>query len=118
MSTIHHPHVPGFWVHLQRGMNRLFADMEVGVPWTRHNYAFEDTRASTNCINHGKAFAEFIVPELARKNPENPGLIPGTNLSTEDVIVAAMHEDVSQAATHLLPFGLSIDGRFRVGSLG
>jgi hypothetical protein len=25
MSTIHHPHVPGFWMHLQRGMNRLFA---------------------------------------------------------------------------------------------
>ena len=99
MSTIHHPHVPGFWVHLQRGMNRLFASMEVGVPWTRHNYAFEDFRASTTCVNHGKPFAKFIVPELARRDLDNPGVIPGTNVSTEDVIVAEMEEDVSQPAT-------------------
>jgi hypothetical protein len=29
MSTIHHNYVPGFYLHLQRGMNRLFTHMRV-----------------------------------------------------------------------------------------
>ena len=28
MAAIHHPNVPGWYLHLQRGMNRLFADLE------------------------------------------------------------------------------------------
>jgi hypothetical protein len=82
MSTIHHPHVPGFWVHLQRGMNRLFAEMEPGVPWMRHNYAFEDERAHTHNCNHLKPFAKFIQPALLQANPNVPGLVPGTGGAT------------------------------------
>eukprot|EP01052_Picozoa_sp_SAG31_P036944 SAG31_NODE_4687_length_3031_cov_1.632674_2_plen_92_part_00 len=35
MSTIHHSYVPGFYLHLQRGMNRLFAGMVPGKTWWR-----------------------------------------------------------------------------------
>jgi hypothetical protein len=36
MSAIHHPNVPGWYFHLQRGMNRLFTDMEPEMSWYRH----------------------------------------------------------------------------------
>lgn len=36
MSAIHHPNVPGWFFHLQRGMNRLFTDLEPDVSWFRH----------------------------------------------------------------------------------
>ncbi len=92
MSTIHHPNVPGFWLHLQRGMNRLFAEMEPGVPWTRHNYAFEDERANTHCCNHGKPFAKFIQPALLRANRKKRGILPGTDgeVTNEDVAEDSM----------------------------
>ena len=37
MSTIHHHYVPGFWLNLQRGMNRLFTHISVEQRWWRHN---------------------------------------------------------------------------------
>ena len=37
MSAIHHPNVPGWFFHLQRGMNRLFTDIEPDVSWFREN---------------------------------------------------------------------------------
>ena len=36
MSSIHHPNVPGWYFHLQRGMNRLFTAMEPEMSWYRH----------------------------------------------------------------------------------
>ena len=36
MSAIHHPNVPGWMFHLQKHMNRLFADMTPERSWFRH----------------------------------------------------------------------------------
>ena len=35
--------VPAWWYSLQRGMNRLFANMEPERSWFRHNYSFSTT---------------------------------------------------------------------------
>ena len=37
MASIHHPNVPGWYMHLQRGMNRLYASLAPEVAWYRHN---------------------------------------------------------------------------------
>ena len=40
MGAIHHPNVPGWYYSLQRGMNRLFAQLTPEVAWYRHNFGF------------------------------------------------------------------------------
>ena len=40
MSAIHHPNVPGWALHLQRSMNRLFSSLEPGVDWFRYTQEF------------------------------------------------------------------------------
>ena len=62
MSTIHHHYVPGFWLNLQRGMNRLFTHISVEQRWWRHNYSFESTDSVTNCVGHDKKWSRYVVP--------------------------------------------------------
>lgn len=38
MSAIHHPNVPGWYFHLQRGMNRLFSSMTAEQSWYRYTH--------------------------------------------------------------------------------
>ena len=86
MSTIHHHYVPGFWLNLQRGMNRLFTHISVAQRWWRHNCeshdhcwhldrivpsvpaivmptdSFESTDSVTNCVGHDKKWSRYVVP--------------------------------------------------------
>ena len=62
MGTIHHKYVPGFYRHLQTGMNRVFSSMRAGEPWWRHNYSFESVNSVTNCVGHGQKWAHLVVP--------------------------------------------------------
>ena len=88
MSIVHHPGVGGWMFHLQRGMNRLYADMEPSQSWYRHSkcsgplLAFSTTAPERSCtdfgfnllsdrthsLSHGLPWAPFVDDDaLAKK---------------------------------------------------
>ena len=42
MAGIHNANVPGWQLQLQQNMNHLFANMQPGLSWVRHNWLFQD----------------------------------------------------------------------------
>jgi hypothetical protein len=42
MAGIHAVNVPGWQLQLQKRMNQIFARMEPGLDWWRHNWLFQD----------------------------------------------------------------------------
>ena len=84
MVAIHHPGVNGWWYHLQRGMNRLFAGMTPSVSYFRHNFGFsgDETlstigggRSSSSSAPRPAAEAE-AAHESRMKTPAAPAATP------------------------------------------
>lgn len=61
MASIHHPNVPLWFFHLQRGMNRLFAEMVPEVSYYRHNWGFHIRGTWTGPMIHDFEWAPFVV---------------------------------------------------------
>eukprot|EP01052_Picozoa_sp_SAG31_P038107 SAG31_NODE_5031_length_2792_cov_2.309320_4_plen_407_part_00 len=81
MSSIHHPHVPGWYRHLQRSMNRLFAGLRSDdkMVWYRHNINPMQADQMTECLTHGHPWAASIhkvldlEPPATHEEPVPPG---------------------------------------------